>query len=216
MKTERTAFEKDYFREAYGGDYEKRNPARKLDYYIRQILCEKSSGTLLDVGCAYGCFLSRARRYFDVSGCDISEHAVGIARERLPGRHIFRADIGELSSGRTFDVVTCFDVLEHVEDLPKAFEKLSGSLNPGGILAVTVPVYDGLPGRMVGMLDRDETHVWKQSGDFWRNVMRSQGFEIVRDIGLWRYFLLSRVYIFFGGKVWRKFSPALLLIGART
>jgi SAM-dependent methyltransferase len=208
-------FGKDYFDRAYGGGWEKRNPARKLEYYLGQVRESKPSGRLLDVGCAYGDFLARARRYYEVSGCDVSEHAVRTARERFPGLPVFRAAIGELPPGERYDVITCFDLLEHVADLAGAFDALSRRLERGGVLALTVPVYDGPAGRLTALLDRDDTHLWKRTRQFWREELRSHGFVIVRDVGLWRYLILDRVYIFFGGAAWRNLSPALLLVGAR-
>jgi len=209
------SFERDYFRKVYGNDYEKRNPIRKLDYYFTRIREVRPSGTLLDVGCAYGQFLSRARMFFDVTGCDVSEHAVGVAKERLPDMDIFRAGIGDLPSGRTFDIITAFDVLEHVADPLGAISGLSRRLTEGGVLALTVPVYDGLPGRIARLLDRDDTHLRKENRRFWRETLESAGFDIFLDEGLWRYFFLNRKYIFFGGRVWKNFSPALFLIGVK-
>jgi SAM-dependent methyltransferase len=97
-----SSFEQDYFRKTYGNDYEKRNPVRKLDYCLSRIREGRPSGTLLDVGCAYGLFLSRARRFYDVTGCDVSEHAVGAARERFPDLEwccFFRDECEEMETG---------------------------------------------------------------------------------------------------------------------
>ena len=209
------SFERDYFRKAYGKDYESHNPVRKLDYYLARIREVRPSGTLLDVGCAYGLFLSRARRFYDVTGCDVSEHAIGVARERFPDLDIFRAGIGDLPPGRTFDVVTAFDVLEHVADPLRAITGLSRHLGEGGVLGLTIPVYDGLPGWIARLLDRDDTHIRKENRRFWREALQSEGFDIVRDEGLWRYLAPGFGYLFFGGRGWRNFSPALFLIGVK-
>jgi len=83
----RTAFDQNYFDKAYGGEYEKRNPARKLRYYLAEILRIKTSGSLLDVGCAYGSFLSHARQYYNVTGIDISREAIDGARTPGSGQN---------------------------------------------------------------------------------------------------------------------------------
>lgn len=208
-------FEKDYFKTAYGGDYEKRNPLKKLRYYLRKIREIKLSGDLLDIGCAYGLFLSVAEKSYNVAGCDISAHAVKEAKNRFPNIDVFQSSLETLKTDRTFDIVTCFDILEHVGDLDKAIEKLKGLLKKEGIVVLTIPVYDTIVGRVVGVLDKDETHVWKRGRDFWRDKLRAHGIKLLKDIGLWRYCLAKRYYIFFGGRVWRNFSPAILLIGQR-
>ena len=209
------SFEQDYFRKAYGNDYARRNPVRRLDYYLTRIRELRPSGSLLDVGCAYGLFLSRARWFYNVTGCDVSEHAVGVAKERFPDLDIFHAGIGDLPSGRIFDIVTAFDVLEHVADPLRAMAELSRHLGEGGVLALTIPVYDGLPGWIARLLDRDDTHLRKENRRFWREAVTSAGFDIVLDEGLWRYLVPGLGYLFFGGREWRNFSPALFLIGRK-
>jgi SAM-dependent methyltransferase len=209
-----SSFEEEYFDYAYGGDYERRNPKRKLQYYLKQILDVMSSGKLLDVGCAYGLFLSMAQQYYDVSGCDISRYAVTRVAERLPGIKVYHADIESMELGGTYDIITCFDILEHVKDLDKAFNKINLLLNQEGILGLTVPVYDNIIGKLVDKLDKDETHIWKESREFWRRKLWNHSFHIVKDLGLWRY-PLGRHYIFFGSKILRNFSPALFLLGRK-
>lgn len=205
------AFGEGYFDSHYGGRYAERNPPRKMARYLAAALAAHPGGTLLDVGCAYGAFLAVARERYAASGCDISEHAVGQAKARLPGLSIFRSSLEAIPEEATYDVVTCFDVLEHVADLDGAFEKVKRLLNPGGGMVLTVPVYDGAAGLAVRMLDRDETHRWKEGRAFWREKVRAHGFRIVRDEGLWRYPLPFGGYLFFGGTAWRHFSPAILI-----
>ncbi len=208
-------FEEEYFEKAYGGDYRKRTPSRKLAYYLDAVRETKPSGALLDIGCAYGLFLSVASRHFHVEGCDTSAYAVSRANDLFPGLKIYQAGIETLQPGRTFDVVTCFDILEHVKELDRGLETIRGLLERDGVLALTVPVYDGAAGCLVRLLDKDETHHWREGRAFWRNLLVRNGFRIVKDVGLWRCFLLGRYYVFFGGRAWRNFSPAILLIGKK-
>lgn len=207
-------FEKDYFEAVYGKDYEKRNPLRKLRYYLKEIYDVKPSGSIFDIGCAYGLFLSLAKQYYDVSGCDISAHAVAEARRRFPDIEVFQTSIETLRLNKTFDIITCFDVLEHVKDIDGAFEKVEGFLRKNGVIVLTVPVYDTIVGRLVSIIDKDETHIWKKGRDFWKEKLMTHGFRLLKDIGLWRYYLMGH-YIFFGGKIWRNFSPAIFIIGQR-
>lgn len=207
-------FGKAYFDSAYRGDYGKRNPQRKLRYYLNEIHSIKPSGDLLDIGCAYGLFLSIAQEYYTVTGCDISAYAVTEVKKRLPSIDVLQAGIETLNVDRAFDIVTCYDILEHVIDLDEAIEKIKRLLKAGGIAAVTVPVYDTIVGKIVGMLDKDETHIWKRERDFWREKLNAHGFNILKDIGLWRYCFMGH-YIFFGHRILRNFSPALLLIGQK-
>ncbi len=74
---------------------------------------------LLDVGCATGDFVENALQMkWDAQGIDISEAAVGIAKNRqLPVRNMSLAEI--VDSGQKFDAVTGWDVLEHVQEPSK-------------------------------------------------------------------------------------------------
>lgn len=208
-------FEEDYFRSIYGGEYLKRNPPRKLEYYLKQILAIKPSGSLLDIGCAYGLFLSNAGKYYNVTGCDVSGHAVSEAKRLFPDINIVKAGIETLDMDRTFDIITCFDILEHVENIENAFRKIRELLCKDGIIVISVPVYDTIPGIIGRALDKDKTHIWRKGRDFWKKKMQEQGFVLLKDIGLWRYFFLSRYYMFWGGRIWRDFSPAILLIAQK-
>lgn len=93
--------------------------------------------------------------------------------------------------------------------------ELSRHLPERGVFALTIPVYDGLPGRLARLLDRDDTHLRKENRRFWREALKSAGFDIVLDEGLWRYLVPKVGYLFFGGRAWREFSPALFLIGVK-
>lgn len=76
---------------------------------LTYVLARLENGTLLDVGCGRGYFLSRAGRGV---GCDLAGGDVIAVAERLPFR------------SRSFDVVTSFHTLEHVRDLPRAIAEL--------------------------------------------------------------------------------------------
>jgi SAM-dependent methyltransferase len=111
----------------------------------------RTSGRLLDVGCASGAFLQAAADAgWKVVGvepspvlCDKAEAAVAGRGDVIRGT-LEDADLPPAS----FDVVTLWDVLEHVAD-PVNFLRLCGSLSrPGGHLFVNVPDLDSLPARL--------------------------------------------------------------------
>ncbi|HQU34046.1 MAG: hypothetical protein B7Z68_02780 [Acidobacteria bacterium 21-70-11] len=206
-------FDHGYFRNAYHGDYDLHNPARKAAFYLSQIVAVKPSGRLLDVGCAFGSFLAVACQRYEAAGVDVSLDAVEVARTRLPGVRISHASVLELGMDRKFDVVTCFDTLEHITPLDEALTALRGVMAPSGVLAITVPVFDGLIGQVVRHLDHDPTHVWRRGRSFWRKRLEDHGLDVVRSVGLWRYLLPWRMYLFFGSRFLYRLSPAIMLIG---
>jgi SAM-dependent methyltransferase len=98
--------------------------------------------TVLDAGCGAGWGLSvlRGRGAATVTGIDLSSGAVAEARQRVPGVLVIRGDLSSLPPevGR-FGLVTCFEVLEHIEEYGAVLDALSGALEPDGILMVSSP-----------------------------------------------------------------------------
>ena len=99
----------------------------------------KSAGTLLDVGAGIGQFLHFARDHFQVEGTEVSESAIGIAKEKYD-LDLERGQIEDIDFGdRRFDVITLFHVLEHVPNPSLVLKACHGLLTPTGVLVIAVP-----------------------------------------------------------------------------
>lgn len=73
-------------------------------------------GRLLDVGCAAGFFLAEARAFYEVQGVELSAWSSAFARERL-SLPVFTGTLQQAAlPANHFDVVTLWDVIEHVPD----------------------------------------------------------------------------------------------------
>ncbi len=98
------------------------------------------SSSLLDVACGTGRHLELLRGRYDVAGLDASEQMLAIARTRLPGVPLYRADMAEFQLGRTFHAVTCLfssiGYVRTVDRLRMAAERFAAHLQPGGVLIV--------------------------------------------------------------------------------
>lgn len=211
-------FEKNYFDEMYDGEYDKRNPEYKFRSYTSEVKPYiTKGGSLLDIGCAYGSFLKQARKFFQVSGTDISDYAIDIAKQRVPdAKKIWQSDVQSIPLDRKYDAITCFDVLEHVPDIDRALEHIHQLLNTNGTLCITVPVYDTIVGKLVGKLDKDPTHVHKNSRYWWVDLLKKHGYEISTWKGIWRYYFKNMFYLHYVSWITRSFTPAIIIIAKKT
>ena len=103
---------------------------------------------MLDVGCGKGRWLPLwAQRFPDcrLSGCDISENAIAVARQRC-------AEADLKVSGKdyvpfndcSFDFVACIEVIEHVPNADRLLHEINRVLIPGGRLLITAPCANSL------------------------------------------------------------------------
>jgi 2-polyprenyl-3-methyl-5-hydroxy-6-metoxy-1,4-benzoquinol methylase len=108
-------------------------------------------GRFLDVGCALGFFAKVAQdNGFDAYGVDISEYAVREGRKLL-GNRIFVANVEEEIPfpADFFDVITAWDVLEHLKH-PDSFLKIaSRALKDNGLIFIRTLNYECLTARLM-------------------------------------------------------------------
>jgi len=113
------------------------------------ILPRDSELRILDAGCGTGGMLSWLQRYSasrEVSGIDFSATALQFSQRR-GHRQLARGSIAQLPfTGSTFDLVTSYDVLQHVFDQGdyQALAEFNRVLRPGGIAFVRVAAYQWL------------------------------------------------------------------------
>jgi SAM-dependent methyltransferase len=107
-------------------------------------------GKLLDAGCGRGDFLLWMENYgWEVYGLDLSPVAANVARKR--GLEIFQGQLLDAPyPPASFDVITMWDVLEHVHDPLTNLKRVAELLKPGGRYTVTLPNPDGLDFRLFG------------------------------------------------------------------
>jgi SAM-dependent methyltransferase len=109
--------------------------------------------TVLDAGCgaSYGCALLAEAGAIEVVGVDIAEAVLEAVAPQMPEG--VRLEAGDLRSLRyadgTFELVVCFEVIEHFEEPLVVLDELVRVLAPGGVLLISSPnrnVYpDGNP-----------------------------------------------------------------------
>jgi SAM-dependent methyltransferase len=112
---------------------------------LRLLVDERLHGrkrlALLDVGCGAGVMAGHLRRYGYVSAIDFSRPAVELGRELLPDVRFLVGTVDDLAEGEIFDVITLFDVFEHIrlEDRAPLFAQLDTRLAAAGQLFLSTP-----------------------------------------------------------------------------
>jgi SAM-dependent methyltransferase len=125
-----------------------------------------------------GLFLETIGSEYDCAGCDVNTFGVEQTRGRTGLERLHVGSTETLSLEPAPDVVVAWDVLEHLPDLDGALRTIHTHLAAGGHLIGVVPVYDGPLGWLVHWLDKDPTHVTKQSRRFWLRKLAGSGFAV--------------------------------------
>lgn len=155
-------------------------------------------GTLLDVGCGLGFFVKRVSAFphWRAFGCDTSKAAVEFAQRELELKAIYWGPVEECDfSDRYFDIVTLWDVIEHVPDPDPLLSSVWNLLRDDGMLFMHTPnVSIQLPKARVTKLVRGmdprlhyleaRDHVNLYSTDTIQRVLHRNGYGDIRFVHL--------------------------------
>jgi 2-polyprenyl-3-methyl-5-hydroxy-6-metoxy-1,4-benzoquinol methylase len=125
-------------------DFTRYNPgARHRRRLILSCLAPESFSSVLDVGCGNGellALLAEARPGLSpLAGADLSPDQVARNRARWPSIEFHALDVQKEALDRTFDLVVCSEVIEHLDAQSAAVGNLAGMVRPGGRLLLTCP-----------------------------------------------------------------------------
>jgi 2-polyprenyl-3-methyl-5-hydroxy-6-metoxy-1,4-benzoquinol methylase len=160
---------------------------------LAALMSETSKPRLLDVGCYVGIFLEIAAEHgWEAWGVEPSHWAAEEARRR----HLNVVN-GTLSSAEfpphSFDVVTLWDVIEHLTDPKGDLQHISRILKPGGLVCIhTIDIGSLLP-RILGprwpwLM---EMHLYYFCRRTLALLLEQTGFQVVRQFTQGRYVLLD-------------------------
>ncbi|OGQ36477.1 MAG: hypothetical protein A3F16_00755 [Deltaproteobacteria bacterium RIFCSPHIGHO2_12_FULL_43_9] len=111
----------------------RKKTARKVLTTIKKF---KPDGKLLDVGCSTGDFLEVAKEDYESEGMELSEWALKIAREKQ--LLVYKETLRDRAAAcrASYDVVTMWGVIEHLEYPKLEIQRINSLLKEGGIVAL--------------------------------------------------------------------------------
>jgi len=102
----------------------------------------KSSGSLFDLGAGWGHFMLTGQMLgYDVYGIEISEQPYLYSKHdlKLPVDHI---DFFDMKENKLYDIITMWDVLEHIDKADDVIAKCARLNSKNGIIVIQVPQID--------------------------------------------------------------------------
>lgn len=93
---------------------------------------------MLDVGCGQGYFLNSIKNAKSRTGVDVSSAAIRILQQNcIDGYECFLPDLN--LGDKRFDIITCFETLEHVVRWKDTIKNMIKYLRDRGYLIISVP-----------------------------------------------------------------------------
>lgn len=161
-------------------------------------------GVMLDVGAGTGVFITLAKKFgYDIWANDISKFACDKLAQREV--RVIRGSLSKITLPKNkFDIVTAWDVFEHIPQINKTVKNIASSLKPGGILALTTPDTNSLDAKIFGhhwygykkipehliFFNQSSINKLLEKSDL--EILETKPWGFVRSVG----FLLDRMVVF--------------------
>ena len=166
-------------------ELDRSNPCYQSDIIKLEVLKRyRPDGRILDVGCALGGFLKIAQdNGYLVSGVEVSKHACSQAKDK------WQLDVinSDLPSAKLpcehYDIITLWDVIEHLDNPHPTLSEVYRLLRPGGLLVVSTGDVNALWARITGkywQLLTPPIHLFFFTSESMSRVLKLNGF-ITKD-----------------------------------
>jgi trans-aconitate methyltransferase len=181
MKKQPIKIDQQYYENAWGqwDDMKSLGPAsRHVRRLILSMIKDLDFVTFLDAGCGVGTLLMDIHHHYpqvDLNGAEFSQKGTELARQKNPYAKIHQLDLTQKALPQKFDLVTCVDVLEHIEDDQSALENLHQMTAKYLLLVVpTGPLFEQ---------ERIHVgHVHGYSHDEVKQKLQKAGYQVIKEM----------------------------------
>jgi len=152
---------------------------------IIKLIKKTNSKEVIDMGCGTGKTTVELFNHFDISGCDISEELLEIARKKSDKINFIKDDMRTIKSEKKYDCALFLGVTEHIEDDVEVLKNTKNILKGGGYIIIEVPAF------MFLWSKRDESlgHYRRYTKKILKQKLEDSGYEIV-FMKYWKFSML--------------------------
>jgi SAM-dependent methyltransferase len=146
---------------------------------LRKLIPNGAGKRLLDIGCGEGTFLLATK----ANGWSVAGTEMNSTTARAAGLEVF-PQLSDFCGLATFDCITLWHSLEHMQDPRATLQVVRNLLTPDGVLIVAVPDAGGLQARVFGpkWLHLDvPRHLYHFSRQSLENLLQMEGFTPVNE-----------------------------------
>jgi SAM-dependent methyltransferase len=150
---------------------------------ILKILNRKPQ-SILDIGCRTGDFLMHFDKDIKREGVEISKACAEIADKRE--LHVYNQNIEDLKLAGSYDIVTAYNILEHLINPKQFLMKISSVVSKDGVLTILIPTHECLKVKAIEKIGKKwhmyipPEHLNFFSKAFLDSFMQYQGFKLAK------------------------------------
>jgi 2-polyprenyl-3-methyl-5-hydroxy-6-metoxy-1,4-benzoquinol methylase len=136
----------------------------------------KEGGSFLDIGCHHGIFTTELGRHIGAKklyGLDIDRRAISVARSK--GIEVKKVDLDKKNipfHKKSFDVILCNQVIEHLTDPDKLLEEIHRVLKDDGYAIISTPNLASLHNRLLLLIGSQPTTIAPSTRIVFGNPLR--------------------------------------------
>ena len=129
---------------------------QKIERILKKEFKKKPVDSFIDIGCASGFITYRLKELLKIrnaSGTDALQEYITNAKNKYPGIAFEVMDLNKtIEQPGKYDLVTCFETLEHVGHLETALNNIHQSIATNGLALLSVPIEVGMIGTIKYLL----------------------------------------------------------------